>query len=62
MKMSEVRTVRDIEIDIAWAQNELDDIQNGDLLGLGMVRKRRKELQNLIKNLFKERNVLKKSS
>lgn len=60
--MSEVRTVRDIEIDIAWAQNELDDIQNGDLLGLGMVRKRRKELQNLIKNLFKERNVLKKSS
>jgi|DEB0MinimDraft_6_1074348.scaffolds.fasta_scaffold07047_7 hypothetical protein len=62
MKMSEVRTVRDIEIDIAWAQNELDDIQNGDLLGLGMVRKRRKELQNLVKSLFKERNVLKKSS
>lgn len=50
--MSEVRTVRDIEIDIAWYQFEGEKMFEGDHVD----RRRQKELRDLIKNLFKERS------
>jgi hypothetical protein len=56
--MTEVRTVRDIEIDIAWTQYEVDKMLEGDFFD----RKRQKELKENIKKLFKERSEFKNKS
>jgi len=45
------RNVRDIEIDIAWSQYEVDRMLEGDFFD----RKRNKELKETIKKLYKER-------
>ena len=56
--MSNVRTVRDVEIDIAWSQFEIERMTENNFVD----RKRQKELKDLINQLFKERASLNSSA